>query len=124
MLWYRKSAEQGDSGAQFNLGIMYDSGEGVPEDDAKAVHWWRKAAKQGDSGAQNNLGIMYAKGEGSPEDYVQAYAWISIAAAQGNELSKKAKEEIAENMTRAEIAEAQKLSRTYWEAYGPDRKSE
>jgi TPR repeat protein len=28
--WYRKAAEQGIANAQFNLGIMYDNGEGVP----------------------------------------------------------------------------------------------
>lgn len=52
----------------------------------------------------------------------KAYAWFSIAAAQGTETSKKAKEILTEDMTRAEIAEAQKLSREYWEAYGPDSK--
>ena len=29
----RQAAEQGDASAQFNLGVMYDLGEGVPEDD-------------------------------------------------------------------------------------------
>ena len=67
---------------------------------------------------------MYSEGEGIPDDRVQAYAWNSIAAAQGVELAKKNKEIIAENMTPAEIAEAQKLSRKYGEAYGPGRESE
>ena len=33
--------------AQYNLGNMYDFGEGVPENDAEAVKWYRKAADQG-----------------------------------------------------------------------------
>ena len=30
--WYRKAAEQGYAGAQFNLGAMYAKGGGVPQD--------------------------------------------------------------------------------------------
>ena len=62
---------------------------------------------------------MYANGEGVPEDDIQAYAWISIASAQGIEIAKNAKERLTGEMTRAEIAEAQKLSRKFWEAFGP-----
>ena len=40
-------AEQGDAFAQFSLGIMYDNGEGVPQDYAEAVKWYRLAAEQG-----------------------------------------------------------------------------
>lgn len=118
------AAEQGHASAQHNLGIMYSNGDGVPEDDTKAVRWYRMAARQGHAGAQNNLGFMYDHGEGVPEDDVQAYAWYSIAAAQGEELAKENKDGIAKDLTRAQIAEAQKLSREYWEAYGPDRKGE
>ena len=115
--WFRLAAEQGDVKAQFNLGVMYDNGDGIPEDDAEAVRWYRLAAEQGDVNAQLNLGFMYAKGDGVPEDFVQAYAWFSIAAANGSETSKKNKEIIAGTMTSAQIAEAQKLSRDYWEAW-------
>ena len=55
-----------------------------------------------------------------PEDDIQAYAWISLASAQGVENAKKAKELLTGEMTRAEIAEAQKLSREYREAFGPN----
>lgn len=116
------AAEQGDASAQFKLGLMYDHGYGVPEDGAEAVRWYRMAAEQGHVPAQNNLGVMYAGGEGVPEDNVQAYAWYSIAAAQGDEVANQNKERTAKGMTRAQIAEAQKLSLKYWETYGPNRK--
>ena len=45
-------AEQGKASAQFNLGVMYDKGQGVPEDDKAAVKWYRLAAEQGDANAQ------------------------------------------------------------------------
>ena len=67
-LW-RPLAEQGDAQAQYNLGIMYDNGQGVPQDDAEAVKWYRKAAEQGIAKAQYNLGVMYANGRGVPQDY-------------------------------------------------------
>ena len=32
-------AEQGYASAQYNLGVMYDNGFGVPKDDTKAFYW-------------------------------------------------------------------------------------
>ena len=106
----RRAAEQGNASAQFNLGLMYDNGEGVPEDDREAVKWYRKAAEQGNLFAQYNLGVMYAKGEGVPEDYVKAYAWVNLAAARGDEKAVEAKDRIRRRMTAEQLAEAQKLS--------------
>ena len=107
--------------AQFNLGFMYANGQGAPKDAAEAVRWTRMAAEQGDEWAQFNLGLMYDQGNGIPQDYVQAYAWISVAAAQGIEEAKKVKEILPKTMFPAEVDEAEKLSREYWEAYGPGR---
>ena len=45
----KREAEAGSAQAQYNLGLMYDNGEGVPEDDGEAVKWYRKAAEQGDA---------------------------------------------------------------------------
>ena len=89
---------------------------------AEELEVTKKAAEQGYARAQYWLGYMYAYGEGVPEDDAEAYAWYSIAAAQGDEVAKEYKERAAEGMTRAQIAEAQKLSRKYWETYGPNRK--
>ncbi len=46
---WRKKAETGDANAQFNLGVMYDNGMGVPKDDAEAAKWYRLAAEQGNA---------------------------------------------------------------------------
>ena len=54
-------AEQGIPEAQFNLGLMYDKGQGVPQDYAEAVKWYRKAAEQGNAKAQYNLGNCTTK---------------------------------------------------------------
>jgi TPR repeat protein len=42
--WFRLAAEQGDASAQYNLGVMYTNGEGVPKDDVTAARWYRLAA--------------------------------------------------------------------------------
>ena len=46
-------AEQGDVSAQYNLGVRYANGQGVPQDDKTAVKWYRLAAEQGDARAQS-----------------------------------------------------------------------
>ena len=80
----RALAEQGNAVAQNNLGVRYDNGRGVPEDDAEAVRWYRLAADQEYAIAQFNLGLMYRHGEGVPEDDVEAVRWYRLAAEQGN----------------------------------------
>ena len=76
---FRPLAERGVAEAQFNLGVMYDTGRGVPQDYAEALKWYRKAAGQGNAGAQYNLGIMYEKGRGVPQDYAKAVKWSRTA---------------------------------------------
>ena len=76
-------AEQGDARAKFNLGVMYNRGEGVTQDYAEAVKWYRKAAEQGNAKAQNNLGAMYDNGYGVTQDYAEAAKWFRKAAEQG-----------------------------------------
>ena len=78
------AAEQGDAAAQFNLGVMYASGVGVPLDYQEAVRWYRLAAEQGYAGAQHNLGLKYEYGDGVPQDYQEAVRWYGLAAEQGN----------------------------------------
>src|SRR5690242_20995431 len=59
---YQKSALQGYSPAEFNLGWMYKNGFGVVKDFGKAVELFRKSAEQGYSPAQCALGMMCEKG--------------------------------------------------------------
>ena len=80
---WRPLAEQGDSYAQYKLGLMYDYGEGVIEDDTQAVYWFRKAAEQGHTKGQYSIGYMYASGRGIAKDDTQAVYWFRKAAEQG-----------------------------------------
>jgi len=76
-------AEQGNRDAQYNLGLMYESGQGVPQDNTEASKWYGKAAGQGSAEAQNSLGLMYNKGQGVPQDSEEAGKWFRKAAEQG-----------------------------------------
>jgi hypothetical protein len=86
----KQKADQGDAGAQLNLGLCYDNGRGVERDPVKAAEWYRKAADQGNADAQVNLGVCCAKGDGVERDLAKAAAWFRKAADQGDEGAKAA----------------------------------
>ncbi|HLB45954.1 MAG TPA: tetratricopeptide repeat-containing serine protease family protein, partial [Anaerolineales bacterium] len=81
---WQKAAAQGQADAQFNLGRMYDRGEGVPKGAAKAVEWWQKASSSGNADAAYNLGLMYSVGGDVPKDAAKAVEWWQKAAALGH----------------------------------------
>jgi TPR repeat protein len=111
-------AEQGDVGAQFLLGLMYEHGRGVPQDETEAVRWYRLAANQGFAVAQSNLGVMYRNGRGVPQDDVAAHMWLDLATgAQSSryerDLYVTLRDDVAAGMTPEQIAEAQRLTREW-----------
>jgi len=81
---YKAKAENGDAVAQTTLGLCYNWGIGVAQDDVEAVKWYRKAADQGNAKAQSNLGGCYASGIGVAKDEAEAVKWLRKAAAQGD----------------------------------------
>jgi len=110
---FQLSAERGDVKARYNLGVMYQLGLGVPQDDQEAVRWYRLAAEQGDASAQFKLGLMYGQGEGGPKDYVLAQMWLNLAAAKGMKEAVKGRDILEKRMTPAQLAEAQRLTREW-----------
>lgn len=81
---YRRDAIKGDATAQFNLGVMYANGEGVPQDYNEALKWYRKSAEQDNAGAYNNIGTMYYSGKGVPQSYDEAVKCFRKAAELGD----------------------------------------
>ncbi|OAD19594.1 Sel1 domain protein repeat-containing protein [Candidatus Thiomargarita nelsonii] len=81
---YHQAAEQGYANAQNNLGVMYEKGEGVTQNDQEAVKWYRKAALQGIATSQYNLALMYEKGKGVTQNKQEAVKWYRKAAKQGH----------------------------------------
>ncbi len=109
----RPLAEQGNADAQYNLGLMYDKGYGVPQDYGQARQWYEKAAAQGKTNAQYNLGVLYHNGHCVPKNLVQAHKWFNLSAANGDKVGAVTRDALAIRMTRAQIDEAQRLAREW-----------
>ncbi len=78
-------AQQGDSEAQFFLGLMYnDKTTDFPKDYKKGIKWLTLSAEQGFVDAQYFLGAFYTEGEFVQKDYSEAAKWFWLAAEQGH----------------------------------------
>lgn len=80
----RAKAEAGDASAQFDLGVMYADGNGVPKDNGEALKWYRLSAENGYALGQAAVGFMYDAGRGVRADPSEAAKWYGLAAAQGD----------------------------------------
>jgi len=55
--WYQGLAEKGDAASQFYLGMLYQKGLGVEQDNQVALEWFEKATAQGDARAIHALAL-------------------------------------------------------------------
>ena len=101
-------ANNGHAAAQTNLGVMYLTGNGVPQSFKKAIELFKSGSKSNLPFAQYNLALMYEKGQGGPFDNLRAYMWYSIASGNGSKISSARRDEVARFMTRSQIEKAQK----------------
>ncbi|MCK1518622.1 sel1 repeat family protein [Bradyrhizobium sp. 190] len=112
-LW-RPIAKHSDAKVQFTLGFLYRVGWGAPQDFEEAYKWLRMAADRGHSYAQSNLGFMYKDGEAVQANKVLAHMWLNLAASNPeNSAAAEARDNLAKEMTAAQIAQAQTLAREW-----------
>jgi len=135
--WYRIAADQGSAYAENVMGVAYEHGFQVTQDDGEAFRWYRRAANKiydrpGSTwihSPQYNIAAMFASGRGTAQDYVRALMWFSLAAAFGDtkppaqfgvELVNTPKDTAPEQrdrlmalMTGAQISEAQRLAQEW-----------
>ena len=78
-LLYKKACDGGDVKGCFNLGTLYEKGEGVEKDFSKAIQLYKKACDGGVANGCANLGVFYEKGIGLTQNF-----------SKSNELYKKA----------------------------------
>jgi len=111
---FRPFAEQGIPSAQFHMGLMYEKGQGVPQDYQAALKWLRMAAEQGYAGPQNNLGLMYERGRGVRQDFIRAHMWYTVAAAllsgDDGKAAMERRDHLASRMTAVQIEQAQEMA--------------
>ena len=107
--WIMRASNQGNSGAEFWLGLMYEAGRGVKQDYHEAMVYYSAAAEHGHALAQLNLGALYFTGQGVERDYAKAARWYRMAAEQKNP--------VAEVLLGEMYSEGQGVHRDEVEAY-------
>ena len=108
-------AVNGDTSAQFQLGLMAHLGNGIPQNFLDAQKWYKRAAVSGDANSQNNLGVLYRDGLGTAPDAILAYKWFSLSAAQRNEEAINNLRVLRHNLDNTEIASGQQLARQHYD---------
>ncbi len=106
-------AQAGGSAAQYNLGLLYYDGKGVPQDFSEAAKWFERAADQGYTKAQHNLGAVYAVGKGVKRDYGKAYMWLSLCATSGDSQCAEQRDLVAKKLNASKLAAAQRMTREW-----------
>lgn len=114
LMEFRPLAERGNAAAQNNLGIIYSKGlGGVEKNDVEAVWWFSRAAQQDNATAQHNLGVMYSEARGVKQHLSQAHMWLSLAEAQGIQEAGRARRQIEQSMSRAQLTGARRMAREW-----------
>ena len=80
-LW-EELAAKGNTTALVNLANLFQQGQGVTEDQKRAMSYVIKAAKLGDARAQYELGIAHEKGTVIERDIDSAAKWLRMSAEQ------------------------------------------
>jgi TPR repeat protein len=109
-------AEKGDINAQYNMGVMYELGHGVPVNPAQAAGWYRKAANKGYGSAMLNLAGLVAEHARGPSDLIPAYTWTLLAADHDPSVRANALRNlgiIRPHMSRAGIRQAEAAARAW-----------
>lgn len=79
---FRRAAEEGLHLAQYNLGVMYYTGQGVEQSYETAFHWLSQAADQGHLNSMFNLATMYYNGQGVNPALMQMWPLSLISRRQ------------------------------------------
>ena len=80
---FRKAAEMGHGGAQLQLGLLFERGEGLRQDYAQALRWYQKAAALKEPHADCRLGVLYRDGLGVEKDLDKAFRLLRVGAEAG-----------------------------------------
>ena len=97
-------AEAGDLDAMNALGVMYESGNGLPKDEAAAERWLRKAAAGGNLKARTNLGSLLGLQSPNRETRIEALAWLLLAEEDKEVMAPKILQDNLPAMAAADIA--------------------
>ena len=80
----RPLAKDGDTIAQYQLGLCYYNGWGVKQNQETASSWFKKSAVGGHVPAMFAMGFVYEEGKGVVVNSEEAVKWYRMAAAKGH----------------------------------------
>lgn len=77
-------AKENDGAAQYRLGVMYDIGYQVAENDHDALYWYWRAAENGYSPAQFLFGMRAMQGTHVKKNLSISVSWLEAAHLEGH----------------------------------------
>ena len=81
---FHQAAKHKDPCGLYELGYMYDTGEGVAKDPVKAFSYFKEAAMLGNSHAKFRMGLIFLHGSLGFEDWLSGQHWLHEAAKKGH----------------------------------------
>jgi len=97
--WISRLANNGDAGAQLQLGLAYRDGRyGLTPDAKIALYWLKQSATGGNAYAEDAIGSAYANGQGTEKNTQLAEQWYRKAIKDGDA---SARVQLADMLIRA-----------------------
>jgi hypothetical protein len=92
--WFREAAERNLPDSQFNLAMLYETGRGVPQNQAEAYKWYALAVRNGDLEASRRMdfvrGRLSQNELAAVEKAVATWVPTPMSAMPGNDTSERA----------------------------------
>jgi TPR repeat protein len=82
----QQAAQAGNPTATYEMGYMFENGDGLAQDPAQAAQWYMKAAAMGDAAGEAAVGQLYESGNQVQENWDTASQWYLKSAQQGNRM--------------------------------------
>lgn len=86
--WFERSAKLGNVESMVELGLCFELGAGVEQNDEEALDWYTKAANLGCATGKFSVGEIFEEARGVPQSDAEACLWYYSAAMDGCQDSK------------------------------------
>ena len=106
----RRAATRHDADAEWQLGNMYEIGDGVTRDHQAALAWWKKAAEDGAQTAT----VFLANASTVP---ATQYFWREVAASRCHARCKSVGEPEKQSLTKAQVSQIKRSIRRWLKSH-------
>ena len=95
-----RAAKNGNQRAQFDIAMMYATGQGVQRNEKMAFNWFHKSARNNNAVAKHYMGLSFLQGRGVKQQIQLARYWFRLASKQGYGQSVSYLEEIERRLNK------------------------